>query len=452
MKRIALFGLLFTLYLVGCETPAPEKALNWEQEAKQANFLHRSMKKLSDVIVHDIFSPPVASRNYAYSSIAGYEALRHAYPDYQSLAGQLNGLTALPQPESGQQYCFPLASVHAFLQVGKNLIFSEEKMEVFRDSLYDEFRALGVPSSVFDRSIAYGDAVAAHIMEWSSKDNYKETRSYPKYTVPTEDEKWKPTPPDYMDGIEPHWREIRTFVLQDPDQFTPPPPTAYDMEQGSQFYQELMEVYQALEADDKEERLEIARFWDCNPYVSTHVGHVMFATKKITPGGHWIGITGLACKKAGADMMESARAYAMVSIALADAFISCWDEKYRSNLVRPETVINLHVDENWRPALQTPPFPEYTSGHSVISRAAAITLTHIFGDNFAFNDTVEEEYGLPARSFDSFLQASEEAAISRLYGGIHYRPAIDNGVAQGEKVGKYIIGQVTTKDTSVGMK
>jgi hypothetical protein len=205
-----------------------------------------------------------------------------------------------------------------------------------------------------------------------------------------------------------------------------------------------MEVYEAVKEDtpDREERIAIAEFWDCNPYVSHHVGHVMYATKKITPGGHWINIVQIACETAGADIMKSAEAYAMTSLALADAFISCWDEKYRSNLIRPETVINEYIDESWAPALQTPPFPEYTSGHSVISRAAATALASVFGDNFAFYDTSEEEYGLPSRSYDSFYQASEEAAISRLYGGIHYRPAIEIGVEQGQAVGDYVVQQV----------
>ena len=131
--------------------------------------------------------------------------------------------------------------------------------------------------------------------------------------------------------------------------------------------------------------------------------------------------------------------------SLADAFISCWDEKYRSNLVRPETVINKHIDEDWLPLLQTPPFPEYTSGHSVISSAAAIALTTIYGDKFAFDDTSEEEYGLPTRSYQSFLDASAEAAVSRLYGGIHYRPAIDNGVTQGQALGRYLTSQIHLK-------
>jgi len=172
---------------------------------------------------------------------------------------------------------------------------------------------------------------------------------------------------------------------------------------------------------------------------------VMHATKKITPGGHWVGITGIACKQTNADFAESLQAYVMSSIAVFDGFISCWDEKYRSNLTRPETVINEYFDQDWVPLLQTPPFPEHTSGHSVISRAAATALTSVFGDNFAYADDVELEYGLPIRNFTSFYQASEEAAISRLYGGIHYRPAIDYGVDQGQQVGDLIVKRLKLK-------
>jgi hypothetical protein len=174
-------------------------------------------------------------------------------------------------------------------------------------------------------------------------------------------------------------------------------------------------------------------------------GHAMFATKKITPGGHWMGIVGIAAEKSRASLVQSAEAYARTAIALADAFISVWDEKFRSNVVRPETVINAHLDESWQPLLQTPPFPEYTSGHSGISTAAATVLTDQFGDGFAFLDDTEREYGLPARSFTSFNQAAAEAAISRLYGGIHYRMAIEEGVTQGRRVGELVVARVKTR-------
>ena len=298
-----------------------------------------------------------------------------------------------------------------------------------------------MPSSVLNRSITYGDAIAKHILDWADKDNYKQTRSFPKYSITRDVDKWRPTPPAYGEGIEPHWNKIRPFVIDSAEQFIPPPPTKFSLDENSQFFKETMEVYDVVKNTD-EEKTEIASFWDCNPFVLNVTGHVMHATKKITPGGHWVGITAIACKQDRADFTKSAYAYALTCIALADAFISCWDEKYRSKLVRPETVINENIDPDWVPLLQTPPFPEHTSGHSVISRAAAIALTSIFGENFEYEDDVELEFGLPVRRFNSFVEASEEAAVSRLYGGIHYMPAIEFGVEQGEKVGQFIVDNI----------
>jgi len=286
--------------------------------------------------------------------------------------------------------------------------------------------------------------VAEHILAWAEKDHYKETRGYAKYTVTSEPGRWVPTPPAYMDAVEPHWARLRPFVLDSASQFRPKPPPPFDMREGSPFYRQVWEVYETGLRLTEEQRA-IAAFWDCNPYVMNVRGHAMFATKKITPGGHWMGIAGIAARKAGADIVESAEAYARTAIALADGFLSVWDEKYRSNLVRPETVINAYLDEGWQPFLQTPPFPEYTSGHSVISAAAAVVLTDQFGKGFAFVDSVEMRYGLPARAFPSFEAAAAEAAISRLYGGIHYRMAIEEGVVQGRKVGELVVERVRTR-------
>jgi hypothetical protein len=442
--KINTFLLLAILALAGCKQTNP----NWKVDANQANDIHASMQKLTDVIVHDIFSPPVAARIYSYASIAAYEGLRHDYVEFKTLAGQLNELKKLPQPTADLEYCFPLASLQAFTTVGKALIFSEDKIEAYQQKCYKKFEEINMPADVYQRSIHYGDELAQAILTWADGDMYKQTRTYPKYSITDDQKMWKPTPPDYMDGIEPHWREIRLMVLDSARQFSPKPPTEFSTAHDSQFYKETMEVYNALQvadAKDLEERRAIAKFWDCNPYVSTHRGHVMFATKKIPPGGHWMGITKIVCEKEKVNMMQATEAYTRVSIALMDAFISCWDEKYRSNLVRPETVINENIDENWRPLLQTPPFPEHTSGHSVISRASAVALTELFGDNYAFVDDTEEAYGLPIRNFKSFYHASEEAAVSRLYGGIHYRPAIDFGVEQGQKVGEFIVQNLKTK-------
>ena len=448
MKLTQLLLAALLLPLVACQTVNE----NWEADSADPDRLHRSMRQLTDVIVHDIFSPPVASRIYAYSNLAAYEALQPGDGAYRTLGGQLNQFENVPQPDATLEYCYPLASVVAFLKTGTHLIFSEEKMDAFRDEVLQEFRDVQMPQEVFERSVAYGEAVADHVIAYSDSDNYKQSRTFPKYSLTNNPAQWKPTPPDYMDGIEPHWMTIRTFVIDSAQQFKPAPPTAFNMDdREGPFYQEVMEVYTALEGN-REEKLAIAEFWDCNPYVTHHKGHVMFATKKITPGGHWMNIADIAARQVDADIYRSAEAYVWTALSLADAFISCWDEKYRSVMVRPETVINEFIDPEWLPVLQTPPFPEYTSGHSVISRAAAVALTHLYGDHFAFDDTSEEEYGLPVRSFESFLAASDEAAMSRLYGGIHYMPACTEGVKQGEAVGKHITATLTTRTDGITMK
>ena len=413
-----------------------------------AELLHAAMQQLTRVIVYDIFSPPQASRVYAYASVAAYETLRQEHPDYRTLAGQLNGLTPVPAPEPNVEYSMPLAGVHAFMTVGRQLTFSRARMDSLREAMDERIRTSGVPKAVAERSIAYGDTVARHILAWAAKDRFVQARGYPKYTVMAKPGRWLPTPPAYMDAVEPNWAVLRPFVMDSGSQFKPAAPAPFDTGRGSAFMASVREVIETRKQLTDEQRA-IAAFWDCNPYVMHVQGHAMFATKKITPGGHWMGIVAIASRNADADLMRSAEAYSRTALALADGFLGAWDEKYRSNVVRPETVINEYVDEKWEPLLQTPPFPEYPSGHSVISTAAATVLAQLYGSPFAFVDSSEVEYGLPARSFPSFEAAAAEAAISRLYGGIHYRPAIDDGVVMGRKVGALVIERVRTRDPSL---
>ncbi len=445
-SKIVVFFIFFQFFM-SCSTY--EKYQNNQDFYNDPDLFHDAMQKLTDVIVYDIFSPPVASRIYAYPTIAAYEVLINNHLNYQSFSGQLNGLDPVPKPDPNKEYSFPVASIYAFMTVGKDLIFSENKISMFQEELLKDFKEQGIPNDILNRSINYGKIVASHFKEWYDKDNYKQTRSFPKYTIQRGDDfSWKPTPPDYMEGIEPHWSKIRTLAIDSSNQFVTKPPPEFSLDKNSKFYKDLLEVYE-IGNNLSEEQKEIASFWDCNPYVSHHKGHAMFATKKITPGGHWIGITKIASRKAGLNLMETIHAYALVSISLFDSFIICWDEKWRSILVRPETVINQHIDSDWIPFLQTPPFPEYTSGHSVISRSAAKILTYVIGDNFKFLDTSEEKYGLPARNYNSFIHASEEAAISRIYGGIHYMPAITYGVEQGDRVSDYIINNLITRQNLI---
>lgn len=413
-----------------------------------ASDFHQSVDMIGVVMVHDIFSPPVASRVFAYPNIAAYEIMAQQNETYLSLKNQLTDLTDIPKADTSKPINYKLAALIAHIDLGKRLIFSEKKIETYRDSLYQIWKSKN--ASEFKASKEYGLKVADFIGVWMDKDNYNQTRTMSKFTVISDDpSRWQPTPPAYMDGLEPHWDKIRPFVINSADQFKPIPPPPFSLEKETLFYKELKEVYDIsldlLEKGDDCEEIQIAKFWDCNPYLTVSRGHLMFAIKKITPGAHWIGICQVACKKADYSFDDTVYAYTKTSIAIADAFISCWDEKFRSNLVRPETLINEHIDDNWKPVLQTPPFPEYTSGHSVASGAAGIALTSIFGNNFSFDDDVEVPFGLPIRSFTSFNQASDEAAISRMYGGIHYRAAVEVGVKQGRNLGKFVVENLEMK-------
>lgn len=440
--KLCKLSIVLMIVLFSCK-----ENTTYKERLNDPEIFLTSANKLTEVIVHDIFSPPVASRIYVYPNIAAYETMRRGDAQkYESLAGQLTDFTSIPASQE-EDVDFHLASLHAFLTVGKALIFSEQKIEEHQQQLYQSLKKDGLPGEVLRASQEYGEKVADHILEWAGKDMYKQTRTFPKYSIVNKDSLWKPTPPDYNEGIEPHWHKIRPMTLDSAKQYPPIPPIPFDLDPSSEFNQQLTEVFE-IGSNLDEDQKAIASFWDCNPYVSHHQGHAMFATKKITPGGHWMGIAAVACRQAGSSFGETIDTHALVSIALFDGFISCWDEKWRSVVVRPETLINQYMDEDWLPLLQTPPFPEYTSGHSVISRAAAITLTDIYGENFAYRDTVEVAYGLPARNFESFLEASEEAAISRLYGGIHYMMAIDNGVTQGEQVGKHVINRLSTRKST----
>jgi hypothetical protein len=246
----------------------------------------------------------------------------------------------------------------------------------------------------------------------------------------------------YATALEPHWRSIRPFVMDSAAQFRPVPPPAFDTrDKNSTYYRALLEVKKVVDSLTDEQK-HIADFWDDNPFKMNVTGHVMFATKKFSPAGHWMNITGIAASKARADFNTTVAAYAKVSIALFDGFISCWDEKYRSNYVRPETIINTLLDQEWRPYIQTPPFPSYTSGHSTISAAAAEVMTEFFGDQLSFTDTSLLEFGIANREIKSFRDAAQEASISRLYGGIHYRFDLDEGNTAGRKLGEHVVARL----------
>ncbi|GAB3553284.1 vanadium-dependent haloperoxidase [Spirosoma fluminis] len=451
MRSLLQFGYLLVVALVGL-AGCQKSATPAEYNATTANpeYYNKALNKLTEVVIHDIFSPPVASRIYAYANLAGYEALIPFDPNYESLGGKLKRFQSGPAPEAGKEYCFPLASSRAFLTVARALTFSAEFYDEFEKTFYEQYKKDGVPDEVYERSMAYGEAVAKHILDYAAKDSYKQTRGF-KHTVTNVEGTWVPTPPAYMDAAEPQWNKLRCWAMDTCNQFMPPRPFMYSLQKGSSYEKELMEVYETGKNMDKEKQ-DIAYFWDDNAFVMNVAGHVMYASKKMTPGGHWLGIAQTVARQRKLNLIRTVEAYTLTSFAVTDGFIACWDEKYRSNTVRPETVINKHIDPKWTPFLQTPPFPEYPSGHSTITAAAATVLTGLIGDNLAFIDSTEYQYGHGVRSFASFKAAAREASISRLYGGIHYRSALDNGSVIGEQVGQLVLQKIRTRKTAVAQR
>jgi hypothetical protein len=408
-----------------------------------ADLFMENLFHVTEVMVTDVASPPAAARFYAYTTLAAHLAYMQA--THGSLEGSLvaNSQRTLDKITLTKEDIIPeMVATYAMLEVGNRLMPSgialKEKQKVLLQTFVKE---KWISKKQLQKNIHFAERMAEQVLSLSFHDGYRQLSALPRYSPQQGPGNWYPTPPAYMAAVEPEWRTIQPFFLTNLTQYKPNPPVPFDLEEGTPFRRQLDEVFTITTSLSPEEKL-IANFWDCNPFKIEYSGHMAIGIKKISPGGHWVGITGIASAKAQLNWEQTIYIHTLVSLSLHDAFISCWEEKYDSDRVRPESVIQRHIDQEWRPLLQTPPFPEYTSGHSVISSASAEILTAFFGDHFDFIDTSEVYFGLPERAFDSFYQAADEAAISRLYGGIHFRDAIEEGMKQGKKIGHTILERV----------
>ena len=396
--------------------------------------------EMMDLMIHDVTNPPLASRFFAYTTLAGYEVISQNEKGFKSMLGVLNEYPDLKKTDSIQGYAYQLSALLAMLETAKKMQPSGKLLEKYRLHLLDSCRQSGYTEDVISQSEKYALAVSKKILAYAKADRYNKISNYQRYTPSNTPGSWYPTPPAFFEAVEPWFKTVRPFTLDTCNQFIPSPPVPFSTDKNSAFFKMMLTNYNDTLT---EEHRSIAAFWDCNPFALQDKGHLLMGVKKISPGAHWMGITGIACAKAGKSFGESMMIFSNVAVGLMDGFICCWDEKYRSNRIRPETAIRKYIDTKWTPLLQTPPFPEYLSGHSTISATSATILTHYFGDKFNYTDSVEVRYGLPARSFTSFLQAAQEAAVSRFYGGIHFKDAIDNGLLQGYKVGDWVVNKVS---------
>ncbi|MEO7214677.1 vanadium-dependent haloperoxidase [Mucilaginibacter sp.] len=391
-------------------------------------------------MLHDVTNPPLAARFFSYTCISGYEVLSKSDSKLQGLESVLNNYPKIRNP-SVTGFDPRLSAVFAMIATASKLQPSGPAMKVFEQKLIDSCLNAGFSRGKIDSSLKYGQQISAQIMAYAKSDGYNKISNYKRYTLTGTPGSWDPTPPAYIAAVEPYFSTVRPLTLKASGQFVPAPPVPFSTDKGSAFYKYLLQCH-SFDADSlSTDQRTIAAFWDCNPFAVQDNGHMQIGLKKISPGAHWMGITGIACKKAGASFERSMEVNTMVAISLMDGFIACWNEKYKTNRIRPETAIHQYMDPRWHSFLQTPPFPEYLSGHSFISSAAAGILTSFFGDNFTYTDDVEVAFGIPPRKFSSFNKAAEEAGYSRLLGGIHFQDGITNGKKQGELVGAWVLGK-----------
>ncbi|WP_229236244.1 vanadium-dependent haloperoxidase [Emticicia sp. TH156] len=392
--------------------------------------------RMTDIMIHDVSNPPLASRFFSYACLAGYEVMAQNNDSLPSMKGKLNNYPEINKPKVDGAFSADVAAIVAMMEVSAKMQPSGKLMADYKQKWLDSCSTLGFSAEVLENSVAYAQDISKQILAYAKADQYNKISNYQRYTPGGKDSTWIPTPPAYFPPVEPYFHTVRSFTLDSANQFNPAPPVSFSTDKNSEFFKLMRNLY-----DEKltPEHREMAAFWDCNPFALQDNGHLMVGMKKISPGAHWMGITGIVCQQKKLSLAKTLQIHTAVAIGLMDGFIGCWGEKYRSNRVRPETAIRRHIDPKWKPMLQTPPFPEYLSGHSTISSASAVILTSYFGDNFSYTDTVEVRFGLPPRAFKSFNDAASEAAISRFYGGIHFMDAIERGQQQGTAIGKQVL-------------
>lgn len=435
MKILTVTLLLLCISMLNPALSSPAKTV------PEHLSIQRPLHAISLVMMHDVISPPVAARYYAYVMLGAYSMVSAFNKNIPDASLFLKSYRSSFNAEKYQGIDYKIAAAYCVLETGKQLLPSGYTLQDDQDKYIALLKKHKIKENVINSSVAAATDMAATITAYSKTDNYFSLSARLRYSPVKGDAYWYPTPPTYMEAVEPNWKTIKPLMIDSGGQFKAIPAIPFSKEAGSPFYKLANEVYTASKKATPEQ-VTIANFWECNPFTVVTSGHMMIGFKKLSPGGHWMNIALIAATKANLNFDQTIVLLTTEAATLMDSFICCWKEKYDSNRIRPETYINRYIDIKWTPLLQTPPFPDYTSGHSIISSASAEVLTYLLGDNFSYTDDSEVPYDVQPRNFTSFRQAAQEAAISRLYGGIHFRDSIDNGYEQGVRIAQYILSLI----------
>lgn len=445
-KSKRLYALLAAM-LIGCGILSSATAK--DATAEGSRYIHQINRQIIETIINDAFSPPAASRIFAYANLAAYQASCSGFQGFKTLDGQLNIISGMPTADPALEYDWRVSSVTALCGVASKLVYYYQSIDSVEALILDELKATTSPE-VFERSKAFGQQVIAALMKYAKTDGWGKIQASPEYNFPRGIPGiWEPTPPKFMEPSGPFIGTVRPMSMGSAGEFDPGAPIEFSTDPNSRFYKQAQEVYQISQNMTDEQR-EIALFWNDTPGSTDFLGHFTPTKRQINPTSHWINITKIVCEQRNLGLMETIEAYGLVSISLFDGFLSCWNAKYKYNTIRPVSYINRYflgdstTQASWKPLIETPSFPEYPSGHSTVSAAAAVVLTKLLGP-MKFTDDTEVPFGYPARTFNNFMDAAQEASISRVYGGIHFREGCDEGNRFGQMIGNNVLKKLITR-------
>jgi PAP2 superfamily len=387
------------------------------------------------------FSPPVAARALGYLGLTLYESVVPGMPAHQSLAGQLNELSSLPWAQPDEVLHWPTVANAAMATMTRMMWSNASAENKARIDLLErsmpirqsqDFDPATLNAEISNRSETFGRLMAMALMTWARTDGGHEAwgpprREQQRYVPPSGAGQWSATPPAFAAPLLPWWGRNRPFVLRQATDCPAPPPPPYSEQAGSAFHRDAEELLRISRNATQEQR-QIALYWADDPQ------------KTPTPAGHWAYVANDLLRERKSTLAQAAQTFALLNLAMSDAFVAAWDTKYRLSVLRPVTYVQLVFDSTWVPTLMdTPPFPEYPSGHSVQSSAAAGVLSALFGTATPFTDNTHNDRGWGPRRFASFGAAADEAARSRLYAGIHFQFGVSGGQVQGRCVADQVL-------------
>lgn len=446
------------LFITSCQKQIdkPYQRPSQQNNAAQANSEHGHLKQTkeysSEVVLKWMvmqlrvirttagMPPPTNSRVFAYSGVALYESVVPGMPAYQTLSGQLTAMPAMPETVPGFAYHWAASANAALAFITKQFFPATSQVNVasmdsLENALNDAYKT-EVDAETFDRSTAFGKAVAQSIFDWSKTDGANHASD--PYTLPMGPGLWVPTYPNFPAASTPYWGHDRLFDAGSLDNSQPSLPPPYSTDPASPYYKNMQEVYDVSQSLTDDQKATGLYYRDNPGYVS---------------GGHYLSILYQLLQNEQPALDFSAVAFAKSGIGIADALIGCFQMKYKdvnggpvTSTERPVTFIRNVMGKDWNTLFgNTPPHPDFPSGHSTTAGAAEVIFTDLFGENYAFTNHTYDYLGMPPQSYTSFSDMAAQIGRSRLYAGIHTRYACDQGRTEGQKIGQNILNDVKFK-------